>query len=240
MSNTNHDEQQLNERLDSNQGHQDQGRYQGSSEDTPSKNTPTNDPDQTTAAEDADNAKKVENAENQDNAETVPVRPPELNNRQKPRPGEILVDQVQEQTRTRNLGDTDFEDGDPRWGTARFNRRMLLEIKLRDSGATDQRFTFDYEGVEEIVIGRRDPKTDTKPDVDLEPFGALNKGVSRHHASIVRRDGALNLVDNGSPNGTFLNGQKLVAQQPRILRDGDDIRLGHLVVRVSFRRGNPF
>ena len=35
-------------------------------------------------------------------------------------------------------------------------------------------------------------------------------------------------------NGTFLNGQRLVPNQPRILRDGDEIRLGHLVLYVRF------
>ncbi|MEM6281928.1 MAG: FHA domain-containing protein [Chloroflexota bacterium] len=169
----------------------------------------------------------------QQDGETIPVRPEEpAVNGKKPRPGEITEDMIRQRTSTRKLGDTDFEDGDPRWGTARFSKRMLLEIKLRDDG---ERFTFDYEDIEEIVIGRRDPNTGQSPAVDLEQHGALNKGVSRKHASIVRRDGALNLVDRGSPNGTFLNGQKLVAEQPRILRDGDDVRLGHLVVRVSFR-----
>ena len=56
-------------------------------------------------------------------------------------------------------------------------------------------------------------------------------------AFLLRRDGALHIVDNDSANGTYLNGQRLVARQPRILRDGDDIRLGHLVVRVTFNVG---
>ncbi|MEL6268919.1 MAG: FHA domain-containing protein [Chloroflexota bacterium] len=171
-----------------------------------------------------------------DDVETIPVRPDDSvlnkNGQHKPRPGEITEDMLKQRTSTRKLGDTDFEDGDPRWGTARFGKRMLLEIKLRDG---DDRFTFDYDDIDEIIIGRRDPHTGQSPAVDLENHGGLNKGVSRKHASIVRRDGALNLVDRGSPNGTFLNGQKLVAEQPRILRDGDDVRLGHLVVRVTFR-----
>ena len=53
---------------------------------------------------------------------------------------------------------------------------------------------------------------------------------------IIRVDnGALAIVDNNSANGTFLNGHRLVPQQPRILRDGDDIRLGHLTMRVTFQ-----
>jgi hypothetical protein len=166
--------------------------------------------------------------------ETIRVRPDlELEEGHKPRPGEITVKDALQHTSTKQLEDADFEDGDPRWGTARFNKKMLLEIKLRDTG---DRFVFRYGDIEEIVIGRRDANSESIPQIDLEPHGGLNKGVSRRHAIIVRRDGALNLIDQGSYNGTFLNGQKLVPQQPRILRDGDDIRLGYLVVRVNFRK----
>jgi predicted component of type VI protein secretion system len=50
---------------------------------------------------------------------------------------------------------------------------------------------------------------------------------------ISKKDGVLHLVDNHSANGTFLNEQRLIAEQPRVLRHGDDIRLGRMVLRVS-------
>lgn len=133
---------------------------------------------------------------------------------------------------TRALGDTDFEEGMPKWGSARFNGAMNLVLTVLD---TDQVFTFDADQVMELVIGRLNTDTGERPAVDLTDSDAIEKGVSRKHAVIVRRDGALHVMDYGSANGTYLNGQKLVAQQPRILRDGDDIRLGHMVVRVTFR-----
>ena len=71
---------------------------------------------------------------------------------------------------------------------------------------------------------------------DATDHSALEKGVSRRHASIVRKDGSLYLVDKASANGTFLNGQKLVANQPRVLRDGDEVRLGRLTMLVTFDR----
>jgi hypothetical protein len=135
---------------------------------------------------------------------------------------------------TRALGDTDFEESQPRWGTARFNSRMNLIIHIRDTKHT---FVFDANAVDELLIGRRNPQTGEAPDIDLHDFGGIEQGVSRNHAAIVRRDGSLNIVDKGSPNGTYLNGQRLVAHQPRILRDGDDVRLGHLVLRITFARG---
>jgi hypothetical protein len=133
---------------------------------------------------------------------------------------------------TRGLGDTDYEEGVPKWGSARFNGTMNLILEVLDNGES---FKFDANQVNEIIIGRRDPDTGDMPTIDLTPSQGLSKGVSRRHATIVRRDGALHIVDNNSANGTFLNGQRLVSGQPRILRDGDDVRLGHLILRVTFR-----
>jgi len=149
--------------------------------------------------------------------------------------GEILIDTKPGYVATRALGDTDFEEGVPKWGTARFNSRMNLVLVVQESNQ-EKRFVFDAAQIEEIIIGRKDPDTGESPDVDLLDYGAVEKGVSRRHAAIVLRDGSLQLMDRNSPNGTFLNGQKLVPNQPRVLRDGDDVRLGHLVLRVKFER----
>jgi DNA-binding winged helix-turn-helix (wHTH) protein len=53
---------------------------------------------------------------------------------------------------------------------------------------------------------------------------AEGSGVSRQHARLVIRDGVATLEDLGSKNGTFVAGERLSA--PRVLRDGDEIRLG--------------
>lgn len=137
---------------------------------------------------------------------------------------------------TRTFEDTDYEEGVPRWGSAKFNRAMDLILQVQN---TQQEFSFDAGQIDELVMGRVDPDTGEAPSVDLTDSDAMDKGVSRRHATIERRDGALHIVDNGSANGTFLNGQRLVAHQPRILRDGDDIRLGHLTVRVTFKVRTP-
>lgn len=137
---------------------------------------------------------------------------------------------------TRALGNTDTEEGVPKWGSARFNGSMMLTLEVLDNG---QQFQFDAGQIEEVIIGRQNPDNGEIPPVDLTASNGLAKGVSRRHATIMRRDGALHIVDNNSANGTFLNGQKLVTGQPRILRDGDDIRLGHLVLRVTFRATQP-
>ena len=53
--------------------------------------------------------------------------------------------------------------------------------------------------------------------------------VSRHHARLVITADAATIEDLGSTNGTFLRGQRLIA--PSQLADGDEIRLGSVVVK---------
>ena len=50
-----------------------------------------------------------------------------------------------------------------------------------------------------------------------------------------RSEGTLTIVDMGSSNGTHLNGQKLMPHQPRVLRDGDEIRFGKLIAKIYFK-----
>jgi pSer/pThr/pTyr-binding forkhead associated (FHA) protein len=87
----------------------------------------------------------------------------------------------------------------------------------------------------EIMIGRRDEDSGNLPDIDLTPYGALDEGVSRVHARLQQSEDALTLIDLNSVNGTYLNGERLIPNQPRILHDGDEIRFGKLITRVYFR-----
>ena len=89
---------------------------------------------------------------------------------------------------------------------------------------------------QELVFGRRDPATGAMPDIDLTPYAGYRMGVSRRHAAIrTADDNHLDVWDLGSSNGTFLNGQRLNAHRPYRLRDGDQLRLGQMVIRVFFQ-----
>jgi hypothetical protein len=116
------------------------------------------------------------------------------------------------------------------WGTARFNSDSWIVLHVRD--AADPLIV---RPANELVLGRADTSSPMPPDIDLAAYGALEKGVSRIHAAICRSDDTLLLVDKESSNGTHLNGQRLAADQPRVLRDGDEIRLGRLVMHIYFR-----
>src|SRR5258708_22778575 len=93
----------------------------------------------------------------------------------------------------------------------------------------------------ETVFGRRDAATGTMPDVDLTPFAGYRMGVSRKHAIIKQSEEAdrLELIDLGSSNGSFLNGARLNANKPYKLRDGDEVRLGQMIIHIYFQHGLP-
>jgi hypothetical protein len=116
------------------------------------------------------------------------------------------------------------------WGTASFGSQSSIIMHIRD--ASDP---IVLKMTDRAVIGRSDTTSPRQPDFDLTPFGAMEKGVSRIHAAIERNEDTLTLVDMGSSNGTHLNGQRLLPDQPRVLRDGDEIRFGKLVVHIYFK-----
>lgn len=80
--------------------------------------------------------------------------------------------------------------------------------------------------LDEIVIGRSE-----RADIRL-----ADRAVSRRHAAMRRdADGRLLLVDLGSVNGLFLNGDQI---ETEALEDGDEIRLGTLAVVFSYWPAN--
>lgn len=87
----------------------------------------------------------------------------------------------------------------------------------------------------EITLGRSDPRTRTRVDLDLTPYGALDRGVSREHVRMHIADGKLYVTDLGSTNGTFLANVRLDANTPTALRKGDELLLGRLPIQVLFR-----
>ena len=107
---------------------------------------------------------------------------------------------------------------------------MTLVIGIR---GTEKSFTFDVARISRLIIGRRDPGTGQRPDIDLSEYGAYDNGVSRRHATIMLGNRGLLLVDEGSPNGTFLNEERLVPTRPSALKFGDRIRIGRLVLEIS-------
>jgi len=116
------------------------------------------------------------------------------------------------------------------WGNALFSKHTLLLIDIE--GVTS---SFVLHPAEQITMGRADARQSPESFLDLTPYGAHTKGVSRTHAAISQSGHTLMLTDLGSSNGTYINEVRLMPNQPRILRDGDMIRLGQLVAYVRFK-----
>jgi pSer/pThr/pTyr-binding forkhead associated (FHA) protein len=112
-----------------------------------------------------------------------------------------------------------------------------LEIEIMSEGGPHARFQFSAPGIEGYIIGRSDNKSSYTPDIDLTAYNALQKGLSRRHAALVRYKGMVHVLDLSSVNGTFLNGQRLSPETPYPIRTGDKLRLGNFNIQLSRREG---
>jgi hypothetical protein len=95
---------------------------------------------------------------------------------------------------------------------------MPFELTIAEGKGRGQRFEFT---AVDVTIGRG-----AENDVVL-----YDAGVSRTHARIQQQGAEYFLLDNGSANGTELNGAVIRGAQP--LRDGDRIRLGPILFRFE-------
>lgn len=142
--------------------------------------------------------------------------------------GHLLVSGASE-FETRTLRDAEESDREY------FGEDSALVLRVRDSGRIYELYPGASQN--ELIIGRSAPGSAMMPDVDLvDETGAL-KGVSRLHLTI-RYDlqyHTLSVFDLGSANGSFINGQRLHPHEVRVLRDGDEMRLGTLAITVAFR-----
>jgi pSer/pThr/pTyr-binding forkhead associated (FHA) protein len=85
-------------------------------------------------------------------------------------------------------------------------------------------------GKQEIVLGREDPVSGIFPDIDLDPYGGHEAGVGRRHARLIIKSGQVYLEDLDSVNGTAVNRQRIPAHQSVLLKSGDEVRLGKMVL----------
>jgi serine/threonine-protein kinase len=93
---------------------------------------------------------------------------------------------------------------------------------------------FDIEK-DSVLIGRRDPLSHIYPDIDLTKYDPQTK-ISRRHLRIWRENDKFMIEDLGSSNGTVLikitnEVMRLLPKQPKILSNGDKIKLGDTILR---------
>ena len=82
----------------------------------------------------------------------------------------------------------------------------------------------------DIVIGRQDPEREVYPDIDLSAQGSVASSVSRQHARLFVQDNQVFVEDLNSTNSTFLNRLRLQPGQRYLLNQGDELRLGGVIL----------
>jgi pSer/pThr/pTyr-binding forkhead associated (FHA) protein len=87
----------------------------------------------------------------------------------------------------------------------------------------------------QAVLGRYAAGSASQPRIDLAPYNAFGKGVSRMHAIIRRTERGLVVEDLASSNGSWLNGVRLNPFSPRPLQSGDRLALSQLEIVVHFK-----
>lgn len=94
---------------------------------------------------------------------------------------------------------------------------MSVKVRVRKDkdGAEPDEYVFDHLP---ITIGR-----DSSADLTLPDYKRI---VSKHHAEIRQGGRGYQLVDLGSKNFTYLRGDRLSAEQPVPIEDGDTFRIG--------------
>lgn len=87
---------------------------------------------------------------------------------------------------------------------------------------------------DESVIGRTIEQRNHYVEIDLTPFGAKSRGVSRRHARIHfdNNQEGWQLTDIGSQFGTFVNNLKLEPNESVMLEDGQTVRFGGMNFRI--------
>lgn len=85
------------------------------------------------------------------------------------------------------------------------------------------------------LLGRFSKSSPRGKHVDLSPFNAQDKGVSRIHAQLHMDDNKLFITDMDSTNGTFVDEMRLLPHHPHQLRQGSKVALGRLVMQVMYK-----
>jgi predicted component of type VI protein secretion system len=109
---------------------------------------------------------------------------------------------------------------------------MTLKLFVAKSGSggpppSEHVFTGDA-----VTLGRVAGNDVILPDTD--------KRVSGKHARLDKRDGAWQLTDVGSTNGTYLNDKKVEAKKPYGIKGGDRLSLGLFQIRIEIEVQGDF
>lgn len=112
--------------------------------------------------------------------------------------------------------------------------KKLLENKTFILYYLEQKVVINIPDQNEFTIGRIVDGQVITPDVDLNPYKAFDKGVSRLHATIRinSEKNKIHVIDLGSANGSSVNGYDIPANSEVPLNHGDVLTLGKFSMKV--------
>ena len=145
--------------------------------------------------------------------------------------GSFLLEDDRNETDPLSVAEVTWMEREETSESPRVDVTSSLGLKLT---IPDSRRNVEVPLAEDVNIGRLDSSIACYPEVDLTGDDGQEKGISRRHAKITRHGGEVFIEDLGSMNGTFLNREKLTPRVPQVLKSGDELQLGELVLRVSF------
>lgn len=85
------------------------------------------------------------------------------------------------------------------------------------------------------LLGRFSKSKPGSNHIDLDPFGARDKGVSRIHAQIHMANNRLYITDMESTNGTYVDGTQIAPNQQHQLRQGSNLILGRMNIQIMYK-----
>lgn len=106
--------------------------------------------------------------------------------------------------------------------------RLKLELYTSD----DERMILGVDLYGDIVLGRGESRPG-RIILDLDPYGASQMGVSREHAMLRPTASKLYVIDQGSTNGTTINGSISGRGVASSVKDDDIMNLAKMMVMIK-------
>ncbi len=119
-----------------------------------------------------------------------------------------------------------------------------IRMKLDKERVAKPSITLDISGADtpitftnrrEIIIGRADPNSEQRPDIDVSGLPINYSSISRKHLRFIFSTDSWYAEDMGSRNGSWLNGKLLLPHQRYPVRNGDQFQVGTVRLSVTYR-----
>jgi len=103
----------------------------------------------------------------------------------------------------------------------------LVKLSVEQGMVTGKQYVL---GDAEMLVGREDEDEEIYPDIDLDD---QDEGyVHRRHATLKFENGQLMVTHEGGANKTRINNRPIPDNQPMLLKLGDKVSFGKVVLRV--------